>query len=493
MAAAGGGEEAAAATAAAEPGEEDRVLPSEVEVLESIYLDELQVSKGNDRSDPWEISITLHPATADDQDSQYVCFVLVLSVPVQYPNEVPKITIRNPRGLSDEQIGKISQTLRSLTKARLGTPMLYELIEENEAFTKTPCYHYFHSYCLASYTQHMEEEKCAQRKERLQTLAPLPKEEDDVPCPVCRGPLVYDLETLQTAPPPQQPMEVYQPDTQTLLHREQLHLIYQRQQAKGGIINPEAERNRYFISLQKSSGDPQYEHGTITENAMDAEKELPPADSEHPQGMINTVPVRNESDKIARPPITFHHHSKRERTRGEKSSLRGPGLQLHFKTVEMPEEMRTSVEGESRAFSRRPNWRKERGQWSCGKYSQNFPKSCSKDQVSFQMDKKELCTSDISTVKEELCLREKKNAVGKWESVQKTEAQDREKDDIEASHSELREPAGWQGQRGMQNCRRWEKSKNREHGTYPKMSRCQGQSRPNLRREPHGQQAEGGS
>lgn len=35
------------------------------------------------RSSPWEIYITLHPATAEDQDSQYVCFTLVLQVPAQ--------------------------------------------------------------------------------------------------------------------------------------------------------------------------------------------------------------------------------------------------------------------------------------------------------------------------------------------------------------------------------------------------------------------------
>lgn len=35
------------------------------------------------RSSPWEIFITLHPATAEVQDSQFVCFTLVLQVPVQ--------------------------------------------------------------------------------------------------------------------------------------------------------------------------------------------------------------------------------------------------------------------------------------------------------------------------------------------------------------------------------------------------------------------------
>lgn len=53
--------------------------------------------------------------------------------------------------------------------------------QENEAFTKTSCYHYFHSHCLASYTEHMEEEIRAQRKEKEQSLAPLLKEVM-VPC-----------------------------------------------------------------------------------------------------------------------------------------------------------------------------------------------------------------------------------------------------------------------------------------------------------------------
>uniref|UniRef100_A0A8C9KW45 E3 ubiquitin-protein ligase RNF25 n=1 Tax=Panthera tigris altaica TaxID=74533 RepID=A0A8C9KW45_PANTA len=208
-----------------------RVLPSEVEVLESIYLDELQVVKGNGRSSPWEIYITLHPATAEDQDSQYVCFTLVLQVPAQYPNEVPQISIRNPRGLSDEQIHKISQALSHVANAGLGTAMLYELIEkgkeiltdnniphgqcviclygfqEKEAFTKTPCYHYFHCHCLARYIQHMEHELQAQGQEQERQHAATKQKAVGVQCPVCREPLVYDLASLKAAPEPQQPMQ----------------------------------------------------------------------------------------------------------------------------------------------------------------------------------------------------------------------------------------------------------------------------------------------
>ncbi|KAM9248257.1 E3 ubiquitin-protein ligase RNF25 isoform 1-T1 [Dugong dugon] len=227
--------------------EEDWVLPSEVEVLESIYLDELQVVKGNGRSSPWEIYITLHPATAEDQDSQYVCFILVLQVPAQYPNEVPQISIRNPRGLSDEQIHTISQALSHVAKASLGTAMLYELIEkgkeiltdnniphgqcviclygfqEKEAFTKTPCYHYFHCHCLARYIQHMEQELKTQGQEQEQER--------------------QHAATQQ---------ELYQPDAESLRQQEKRKQLYQRQQERGGIIDLEAERNRYFISLQQA-------------------------------------------------------------------------------------------------------------------------------------------------------------------------------------------------------------------------------------------------
>ncbi|XP_006763409.1 PREDICTED: E3 ubiquitin-protein ligase RNF25 isoform X1 [Myotis davidii] len=301
-----------ATSSSAAAGEEDWALPSEIEVLESIYLDELQVIKGNGRSSPWEVYITLHPATAEDQDSQYVCFTLVLQVPAQYPNEVPQISIRNPRGLSDEQIHKISQALGHVAKAGLGTAMLYELIEkgkeiltdnniphgqcviclygfqENEAFTKTPCYHYFHCHCLARYIQHMEHELQAQGQEQEQERhhAATKQKAVGVQCPVCREPLVYDLASLKAAPEPQQPMELYKPNAESLRQQEELRRLYQRQQERGGIIDLEAERNRYFISLQQPPAHVE------PESAVDASRgsqplsalatELPPSSTAQP-------------------------------------------------------------------------------------------------------------------------------------------------------------------------------------------------------------------
>ncbi|XP_034289613.1 E3 ubiquitin-protein ligase RNF25 [Pantherophis guttatus] len=485
-------------------GGEDWGLPSEVEVLESIYLDELHVFKGN-RSIPWEISITLHPATAEDQDSQYVCFTLVLSVPLQYPNEIPKIAIQNPRGLSDEQIQKISQTLQGIAESQLGTPVLYELIEkgkeiltdnniphgqcviclygfqENEAFTKTTCYHYFHSRCLASYIEYMEKEINAQKKERMQHLTTVSREDIEVQCPVCREPLAYDLATLQAAPLPQQLMEIYQPDQQTLQHREQLRQHFQRQQEKGGIIDVELERNRYFVTLQRPSDVREYDHIAILENDLGTKNELKsPAISEHTQ---STTPMSDEVKNTDTSSVSLHHHNRRERNRGEKSSLQNPSWQLHYKTLEMA--TGKYVEEEPEALSRRSNWKKERGRWNYGRYNQDISKSYSHNQEPSFLDKKDLCAKDLPSAKEE------KNNMDKWIPMPKTQASNREKVDI--CHSELRGQNTWQGQHGIQNCERWEKTKGREYVTYPRMPRGRGQSRPKPRKELQGPETEGSS
>lgn len=39
-------------------------------------------------------------------------------------------------------------------------------LQEKEAFTKTPCYHYFHCHCLARYIEHMERELQARGQEQ---------------------------------------------------------------------------------------------------------------------------------------------------------------------------------------------------------------------------------------------------------------------------------------------------------------------------------------
>uniref|UniRef100_A0A8C6JSA6 E3 ubiquitin-protein ligase RNF25 n=1 Tax=Melopsittacus undulatus TaxID=13146 RepID=A0A8C6JSA6_MELUD len=434
----------------------DWALPPEVEVLESIYLEELRVVRGQDRCEAWELSITLHPATAQDQDSQYVRFTLVLAVPPQYPNKAPEISIKNPRGLSDEQIQKIFQTLRGIAEARLGTEVLYELIEkgkeiltdnniphgqcviclygfqEREAFTKTQCYHYFHSHCLARYAQHMEEEILMLQEEREQHLALSPKQEVCVQCPVCRETLIYDLSALKAAPPPQHPLEPYRPDAKTLQHKEELRLIFKRQQEKGGIIDPEAERNRYFISLQ-----------------------APPA-------------AVNAGQACAAPELPV-----------SASTVDVPQPPSHASATE------PAVVPEGRAEPRRPGKPavpREPERRPSGKHSQELTKSHSRSRAAALGERKESCPEGPSPVAEAVDLKEEHHDAERWTPEEGTEARAREKKKLVFDH---RAAPSWQGHHRSWDCGRWERSRTQEHGSYPRVPRGQGTFRPSGRQASH--------
>nr|XP_021520331.1 E3 ubiquitin-protein ligase RNF25 isoform X5 [Meriones unguiculatus] len=413
-----------------------RVLPSEVEVLESIYLDELQVVKGNGRSSPWEIFITLHPATAEVQDSQFVCFTLVLQVPVQYPHEVPQISIRNPRGLSDEQIHKISQTLGHVAKEGLGTAMLYELIEkgkeiltdnniphgqcviclygfqEKEAFTKTPCYHYFHCHCLARYIQHMEQELKTQGQEQERQHV-VTKE------------------------------ELYQPSAESLRQQEELKRLYQRQQEKGGIIDLEAERNRYFISLQQPPATLEPEsvvdvsRGPQPPNALSAEQSTSPAAQ-------STLPT----------PLPMATQYMYEKTPG-------PG----------PNQQRLGETQKSMLDPPRPG----RGSWR--QYDRRHPKGGECCAPKGASDIHELPPPE-KPLKEPVDLKAEPRNKGL------------------TGHPQEKGPGSWQGPtaRRTRDYARWERSKNHTPGSsYPHLPRGQGAYRSGTRREPLSLESEEGS
>ncbi|XP_072273109.1 E3 ubiquitin-protein ligase RNF25 [Pyxicephalus adspersus] len=108
--------------------------------------------------------------------------------------------------------------------------------QEEDSLTKTSCFHHFHSHCLGRYAKHCLEQK----------------PEEDVLCPVCREHLTCDFRKLQEALPPQQSEELYVPDTCALQREKDLRQIYERQLANGGIIDIEAEKNRFFISIQEN-------------------------------------------------------------------------------------------------------------------------------------------------------------------------------------------------------------------------------------------------
>ncbi|XP_048582624.1 E3 ubiquitin-protein ligase RNF25 isoform X2 [Nematostella vectensis] len=238
-------------------------LEEELQLLEAIYIHELTIEGPRER--PSSVSLLLHPSTGDEGDKQYVCLSLLLALPLEYPNVLPSIEIKNPRGLSEAHIESISLNLHELAETRIGSPMLFELIEyakesltdnnmpscacaiclchfkDSHCFTKTECYHYFHCSCLARYIDHTIKMSKASGDDK----------QEQVVCPMCRLPISYDLEALKAAPHETTPEEVavYKPDNKTKRRQKELAALYQRQLQKGGIIDVEQEKNKFLIDI----------------------------------------------------------------------------------------------------------------------------------------------------------------------------------------------------------------------------------------------------
>ncbi|XP_040917556.1 E3 ubiquitin-protein ligase RNF25 [Toxotes jaculatrix] len=250
---------------------------SEIEVLQSIYLDELQVNRRQDGG--WEVSLVLYPSTAEDSVSQFVRLTLTLTLDQQYPLSSPDISIHNPRGLSDDKLSSVQKCLQLEAQSSLGSPVLYQLIDkakeiltesnipngncviclygfkEGETFTKTSCYHYFHSHCLGRYVSHSERE-LRQREKELEedkTRDRTDYQELTVVCPVCREPLEYDVDQLLFSPAPQLP-ELDEAAIGSEFQQKwvELQKLLDRQRSKGGIIDPEVESNRFLIHINEA-------------------------------------------------------------------------------------------------------------------------------------------------------------------------------------------------------------------------------------------------
>ncbi|XP_047426977.1 E3 ubiquitin-protein ligase RNF25 [Mugil cephalus] len=268
-------------------------VQSEIEVLQSIYLDELLVKRREDGG--WEVSLVLYPSTAEDAVSQFVRLTLTLSLDQQYPLSPPDISIQNPRGLSDDKLSSVQKCLQVEAQSCLGSPVLYQLIEkakeiltesniphgncviclydfkEGETFTKTSCYHYFHSHCLGRYVRHSERELRRREKELEEdkTRDRTDCQDLTVVCPVCRETLTYDVDQLLSSPAPKLP-ETDEVAIGSDFQQKwcELQKLLERQRSKGGVIDPEVESNRFLIHINETP--------PVSENGF-LEEDVPPA------------------------------------------------------------------------------------------------------------------------------------------------------------------------------------------------------------------------
>ena len=119
--------------------------------------------------------MVLFPSTGDNLESKYVTFTLELLLPPSYPDELPKITFRNPRGLSEDNLTSLALRMNKKCEEIQGCSMIFELIDmgkefltahnlpasecpiclltftELDVFFRPSCFHHVHSFCLGKY------------------------------------------------------------------------------------------------------------------------------------------------------------------------------------------------------------------------------------------------------------------------------------------------------------------------------------------------------
>ncbi|OWF56798.1 uncharacterized protein LOC110452394 [Mizuhopecten yessoensis] len=253
----------------------DSIIQEELEVLESIYIDELEVDN-NDNGHPSSITVQLHPSTGEDVHKKFVCMTLTLNVPVGYPNELPEILIRNPRGVGEEELESLHEAINELAEERRGGHMLYDIIElakesltegnvphcpcticldhfsKGEEFTRTGCYHYFHQHCLYRYVTHTLESLKSEAHQRPKHDELGQEDRVKVFCPVCREIMNYDLDLLSMSKrqTTEDDHQLYKPSAEICKWQVEMADILKSQKQKGGIIDLEAEKNKFLVTAE---------------------------------------------------------------------------------------------------------------------------------------------------------------------------------------------------------------------------------------------------
>ena len=253
----------------------DERMTDEIEALRAILLDSELNIKENDRGEPECIETVLFPSTGEDSQSQYVCVTLIVQLPVGYPDVSPTISLRNPRGLDEETVRLMQSDAESKCNDFIGQPVMFELIElirehltrsnlptdqcaiclygfrEGDEFTKTECYHYFHSRCLAAHVA-AAERYYREEQEKLPQWQQDATNKFQAICPVCRESINCDVESLWSAPPPidVEAATDFSVTAELKELQKQMAALFLRQQQRGGIIDLEAEGVKTLVRTE---------------------------------------------------------------------------------------------------------------------------------------------------------------------------------------------------------------------------------------------------
>ncbi|XP_068918293.1 E3 ubiquitin-protein ligase RNF25 isoform X1 [Tenebrio molitor] len=254
-------------------------VQEEIEALEAILMDDISISYKEDGC-PELVKSTIFPSTADDTDKQYVCVTLEVKLPEEYPDCEPVVQLRNPRGLDDTTLNHLYRAIKDKCNEFVGQPVIYELIElirenltesnlptchcavclygfsEGDSFTKTQCFHYFHSYCLAMHLI-TTEKHFVEEQEKLPAWQKSTKG-FQATCPVCREPISCDVQELKNALPPRELKKAqnFQVTKELQMLQAQMRKLFIYQKSRGGIIDVEAEENKLLLITESPDSSP---------------------------------------------------------------------------------------------------------------------------------------------------------------------------------------------------------------------------------------------
>lgn len=224
---------------------------------------------------PELIETTIFPLVGDDTDQQFICVKLQVLPTPSYPEESPEFRLLKPRGLDDGRLNEMRSACVEKLKETLGYPVVFDLIEvirehlsgspvpsgqcvvclygftEGDEFTKTECFHYLHSYCLARHLMALRR-NYQEEYEKLPAWQQKTADAFQAACPVCREIIRDESDSLKCAMPPaelQNAPEFQLTDELKELQRKMTSLFL-HQKSRGAIIDLDAESGGGVISIE---------------------------------------------------------------------------------------------------------------------------------------------------------------------------------------------------------------------------------------------------
>ncbi|XP_065090532.1 E3 ubiquitin-protein ligase RNF25 [Ochlerotatus camptorhynchus] len=295
-------------------------LMDEVESLEAILMEDVAITR-NSGGIPEMIETTVFPTVGEEVDSQYVCITLQVLPGPGYPDVKPSIKLKNPRGLDDHIINSIDAAVKQKLDESVGQPVVFDLIDlireqltesnlpsgqcviclygfqDGDAFTKTMCYHYLHSHCLACHLN-------ASKRNYDEELAKMPvwKQKESKPyqalCPVCREPIEVDVEPLTKCRPPRElasaPKFRLTDELKSL--QAQMNRLYLHQKSRGGIIDLDAEEGN-VIAIETENANSESSKSTNETSQDGTASEHPPVQQLQKQNNASSMSSSTQHDR----------------------------------------------------------------------------------------------------------------------------------------------------------------------------------------------------